>query len=253
MTRRGTKAEVAIVTMVAFGLIIISAAVVKETPNSYVCVLGALSLFSLFLGRWLNGRLLGIFIGDRNLMSLSRLQMVVWTVLILAAYLTICLRPVHNGVAAPLMINVDWHLLALMGISTVSLIGSPVLLGNKIQKEAHSDAVKKAADQLKEDPLEIRQNCCGTLYLNKSVNDASFADIFQGDEIGNTAYIDAAKLQMFLFTFIGLIVYAAALLQMFSSKTYSEMPSISDGWIALLGISHAGYLTSKTSDHTQTT
>jgi len=253
ISRRGSKTEVTVVTVAVLLLITISGRSVAQASWSYLLVLGAFAVFCVFLGRWINGRPMGIFIGDRNLMSLSRMQMVLWTILILSAFLTMCLRRIRDGSPNPLDIGLDQHLWALMGISTASLIGTPLLLGNKSQKTASEDAVKKAAGQLKENHEEIRQNSAGTLYVNKSADDASFADIFQGDEIGNTAFIDVAKVQMFFFTFISLLVYGTALYHMFKGNDYSQMPVLSNGLIVLLGISHAGYLTSKTADHTQTT
>jgi hypothetical protein len=252
-TKMGNRAEVGIVTIAIIIAIALSGMYVNKATSSYLLVLAAFVVFCMFLGRWISGRPLGIFIGDRNLMSLSRFQMVLWTILILSAYLTMCLQRVHHGISDPLAIGMDWHLWALMGISTASLIGSPLLLGNKTQKEADPDAVKKAAAQLKENEGEIQQNSAGTLYANSSINDASFADIFQGDEISNTAYIDVAKVQMFFFTLVSLLVYGTALFQMFKGTNYSAMPNLSDGLIALLGISHSGYLMSKTADHTPTT
>jgi hypothetical protein len=248
--KRGGKFEITVVTLLALALIALSGLYVAKATTAYLLVLVGFAIFCLFLGRWISGRPLGILIGDRNLMSISRFQMVLWTILIVSAYLTMCLRRVHGGVADPLAIAMDWHLWALMGISTVSLIGSPLLLGNKAQKTPEAGAAARAAAQLKEDPGAIRQNSCGLLYANTSILDASFADMFQGDEIGNTAYIDMAKLQMFFFTFVSVLVYGTALFQMFKGGSFAEMPKLSDGLIALLGISHAGYLTSKTAEST---
>jgi hypothetical protein len=64
--------------------------------------------------------------------------------------------------------------------------------------------------------------------------------------------VDPAKMQMFLFTVIALAVYGAALVAMLKKGDYSAMPVPSEGLIALLGISHTGYLASKTTDQTTT-
>lgn len=246
----GSKFEVTVVTILALALIALSGLYAAKATTAYLLVLAGFAIFCLFLGRWISGRPLGILIGDRNLMSISRFQMVLWTILIVSAYLTMSLRRVHGGAPNPLDIAMDWHLWALMGISTVSMIGSPLLLGNKAQKTPDPTATAKAAVQLKEDATAIRQNSSGLLYANPSIADASFADMFQGDEIGNTAYIDVAKVQMFFFTVVSLLVYGTALFQMFKGGSFAEMPKLSDGLIALLGISHAGYLTSKTAEST---
>jgi hypothetical protein len=245
--------EIAVVMLILGFMVFWAARFAAYTINMWALILVAVGLFVCFLGRWISGRLMGIFIGSRNLMSLSRFQMVLWTVLILSAYFTMALHRVRDGAPVdPLAIGMDWHLWALMGISTASLIGSPLLLGSKADKQADQKSVDKAAAALKESAKDIEGNSAGTLYVNKTIADASFLDIFQGDEIGNTAYVDPAKMQMFLFTVIALIAYGAAVAAMLRKGDYSAMPVPSEGLIALLGISHAGYLASKTTDQTTT-
>jgi hypothetical protein len=73
----------------------------------------------------------GILVTERNVMSLSRFQMVLWTLLILSGYLITVMRRVHAGIANPFDIGIDWKLWALMGISTASLVGSPLLVQQK--------------------------------------------------------------------------------------------------------------------------
>lgn len=54
---------------------------------------------------------------------------------------------------------------------------------------------------------EVKENAQGVLFANTSVGDASFSDMFQGDEVTNKAYVDVAKLQMFFFTVIAGLTY----------------------------------------------
>src|ERR1041384_256772 len=49
-------------------------------------------LFVITLGYRISGRPAGILINERNLMSLSRFQMVVWTIIILGAFITIAVE-----------------------------------------------------------------------------------------------------------------------------------------------------------------
>jgi len=214
-------------------------------------------IYFLLLGRWICGRPLGILINERNLMSLSRFQTLAWSVLLLSAFMTIAIKRVHTfwsvSGAAPLNIQMDWHLWALMGISTTSLVGTPLLLTPKMTKNPSEQSFSKAAAQLAEPEQDIKSNSQGTLYANSRIADAAFSDMFQGDEIGNTAHIDLAKLQMFYFTVVSLIsltyAIAASLSDIYGIDKFA-MPIPPDGLLALLGISNAGYLTSKTADHT---
>ena len=243
------RGEVTIVSLILVAVIGWAGAFAATTTNMWFIVLGAFLVFILFLGRWICGRPLGIFVAQRNLMSLSRFQMVLWTVLILSAYFTMCVHRMRDGAPDALLIGMDWHLWALMGISTTSMVGSPLLLGSKMQKDPHQDEIAKAAAQLNDQKVD--DNRVGMLYANPTINDASFADMFQGDEVGNTYYVDVAKLQMFFFTWVSLVVYGAAIFNLLKRGVYSAMPGVSEGLLALLGISHAGYLTSKVTDHTQ--
>ncbi|MBI2998490.1 MAG: hypothetical protein HYY46_08575 [Deltaproteobacteria bacterium] len=217
-----------------------------------------LLVFMIVLGIRVCGRPAGILINERNLMSLSRFQIVVWTLLILSAYLTMALsRVAAGGISDPLAIELDWRLWALLGISTTSLVGTPLILSTKkVKTPANAEAVtKKAAAELKQPEAEIQENIEGTLYGNPSPADARFSDMFEGEEIKNTAYIDMAKVQMFFFTLVAAVSYAVLLFQMIATKSPQELasfPILPDGLIAILGISHAGYLGNKIVDHTQT-
>jgi hypothetical protein len=151
----------------------------------------------------------------------------------------------------------DWHLWALMGISTASLVGSPLVLNSKKDKEPTAGTVEKVAVGLKENANEIEENRQGVLYSNPAITDARFVDMFQGDELQNTKYLDLAKVQMFLFTLIAAAAYAGTLWMTFNQSAgapggLENMPSLSEGLIALLGISHTGYLSSKGISHTKT-
>lgn len=224
---------------------------------NWLLVAVAMTLFLAVIGWQISGRPAGILIFERNLISLSRFQMVLWTLIILSGYFTMAMGRIKAGVDDPLSVGMDWHLWALMGISTASLVGTPLLLSSKKDKEPDAGTVEKVAANLKENPNEIEENRQGVLYSNPSIADARFSDMFQGDELQNTKYIDMAKVQMFLFTLIAAAAYSATLWATFKEGKSApggleNMPGLSDGLIALLGISHAGYLSSKGVAHTKT-
>lgn len=70
--------------------------------------------------------------------------------------------------------------------------------------------------------------------------------------MGETAYVDVSKVQMFYFAVIAIIAYAyavySALANIYPQQGFS-MPTPYDALVALPGISHAAYLTSKTTQH----
>ena len=223
-----------------------------QTRLAWLAVAFCMIAFLFFLGRWISGRPLGVLINERNLISLSRFQMVSWTVLLLSAFFAIAIARLRASSTAPLNVMMDWRLWALMGISATSLVGSPLILSSKLSDAPEAKTIHKTAKALNEPAAEIQANSQGTLYSNAKTSDASLTDMFQGDEVGNTAYVDLSKVQMFYFTIIAVVAYACAL--------YSSMPGMlapdkatmlvpSDALVALLGISHAAYLTSKANQH----
>ena len=234
-----------------------------------VMVTLSLLLMMIVLGLATTNRPLGILINERNLMSLSRFQMVVWTVLILGAYLTFALArikamaaglPSENPITDALAIQIDWHLWALMGISTTSLVGAPLILSAKKSQEPTAAATQKSATMNHETQTDIANNKQGTLYANTHLSDARLTDMFEGDELIDTARIDLAKLQMFYFTLIAAICFFVMVFNLLiegkallaAGKPYLDhLPLLPDGFVAVLGISHAGYLTSKGIARTQ--
>jgi hypothetical protein len=113
---------------------------------------------------------------------------------------------------------------------------------------------------LNEPEADIVANKQGTLYANSKVSDARLTDMFEGDELIDTARIDLAKVQMFYFTVIAAICFFVMVFNLLiesqvmlaGGKPYlNQLPLLPDGFVAVLGISHAGYLTSKSINRTQ--
>ena len=99
-------------------------------------------------GHEINGQWFGVLIDSRNKVSLSRLQITLWTVLVLSTYLTIALPRVSAMVgdkptldaAKALDIRFPDELIVAMGISAVSFAGSSLIKSNKKGKQIKIDA-----------------------------------------------------------------------------------------------------------------
>lgn len=268
----------AILLLVAF---MIAAGWWAPPEVSFVLIIFLMLAVLLALGLAITRNALGVLINERNIMSLSRFQMALWTIVILAAYFAFACVRIHawklgelnnhkvliehpvapnqvpDGafvITDPLNIGMDWHLFALLGISTTSLIGTPLILSTKKDDKPDPSAAQKVAPLTGESPEEIEKNKQGVLYANATIKDARLTDLFQGDELINTAQIDLAKVQMFYFTIIAALCFVVLVFQQLIqvNTDLSSLPVLPDGLIALLGISHAGYLTSKTVTHTNT-
>jgi hypothetical protein len=252
-----------LLVLAALALVLLAAVAAWVIPPgiNWIVVFGLFLLSVLLLGLATTGDLFGTLINEQKLMSLSRFQMLIWTLLIVSAYLTIAMQRVKSGdVVDPLIIGVDWQVWALLGISTTSLVGTPLLNNNKKAKEPSqaagtTSATAKAAETLDEPQAEIERNRTGVLYGNPDIKDARLSDMFEGEELANASFIDMGKLQMFFFTMIIASVYAVQLYQLIANNVLTDdvsLPSINQGLLALLGVSNAGYLGTKSITQTPT-
>ena len=205
--------------------------------------LALLFAFILIIGNGITGKWSGALIDDRNKISLSRLQSVLWTVLVLSAFLTAALTNINFvGAIAGLQIALPQQLWILMGISLSSLIGTPLIHNYKKDKDLPPD------QQVDNDRVESK----GLMMVNKNKNFAQWRDLFCGEDVGNRNNLDLGKVQMFCFTLLLVFAYAVALGALFNSPTHAitVFPALDDSVIALLGISHIGYLANKAVPHT---
>lgn len=191
-------------------------------------------------GHGITGVFKGFLVDSRNKMSLSRLQVVLWTVVVLSAFLAAAVERISAGEADPLAIAVPPEVWGLLGISAGSLAGSAIIKSGRTNDDdatlAQVDAAPNASALL--------NNLQDT---NDSPREASPADLFRGELEGSKEHLDVGKVQMFLFTLVVVLAYARALSAAFdaSGTTISALPDLSPGMLALLAISHAGYLANK--------
>lgn len=220
-------------------------------PLFWMLVLGLMFSFLLVLGL-ATGDIRGVLIDDRNQISLSRFQLVSWTLIIVSAYFTLSLSRVHAMYNSPDLVNamiiaVPWEIWTLLGIGTTALVGTNLILGDM-----------KGRDYKKEDnnPNKYKDlNKEGIVCKNISSKDAKFTDIFIGDELAECSNLNLAKIQMFFFTILILIAYSVLLLHLMganSPNNINSFPLLSQDLVVLLGISNSGYLLQKAAPSTPT-
>ncbi len=221
-----------------------------------------------------SGGFWAIFVDNRNMVSLSRFQIVLWTLVILSAFWTIALARIGDSTnsshadayvcesskvkdkkttcAAPADLQLPGILWALMGISITSAVASPLIKENKAQSthhdhDAYAEVVNHPALQSTYAEFENR----GALAVRKAGEKPSFSDMFKGEEVGSLAYVDIAKVQNFFFTVVAVAAYAvalgAAIAAAGSISGLVQFPDLSEGLVGILGFSHAGYLVNKAS------
>lgn len=209
------------------------------------------------LGKALCGTWKGVLIDERNVVSLSRVQMLLWTTLILTAILAAVLGNITNKNAV-LAVNgylpdIPAHLWMLMGISTGSLLASPLLL--QPQKTSQQATDKTVLELLVQQGYQADQiSLNGPLFQNLSARQARWSDLITGEQTGNCAYLDVARLQMCFLTLIAVVIYTLLLNKMLAqSPLITALPDLNDGLLFVIGISHGGYLLSKASQNSPLT
>lgn len=232
---------------------------VKTSPTSGLVVwylmIGLLIMIVFVVGHGKTGRLLGALIDERNMMSLSRLQLVSWTIVILTAWLTAVLWNLVINKANPLAIALPTDVWLLLGISTTSLVGTPLILSNKTKpfanetemlrqltlkarqqgitgaldrRESSSSDPEPSEENSPSDPepsfsqIERLQKDLGVVFhgqvpYNTGPERARLGDLFQSDEMGSYSQVDLSKVQLFFFTLILVLAYITMLGTMFAS------------------------------------
>lgn len=240
--------------------------VIQDRQLALILILLLLLAAFIVIGLGITGRVSGAWIDERNKMTLSRLQLIVWTVLVLGGWLTLVLRNLATGANDPIAVAIPEQLWLLLGISTASLLGSPLILAGKRNQRVSTVEANETVQQLEgtsvtleaagptsrqlvdSDTKQLR--AVGAVEVRPRPEDASWADLFRGDETGNAAYVDVGKVQLFIFTAVLVLAYAISLFALFAGRdAVAALPALPESMLALLGISHAGYLTTKAVSH----
>ena len=187
---------------------------------AWLLVLALMLAFVIAEGYNLKGVPRGFLIDARRKISLSRLQMLAWTLLVLSAYLVAVMINIRINAPDPLAVAIPAELWILMGISTTSLIGSPLLLNDRVARS-------KTVSPKKE-----------LLSKNDDDRKSSWRDLFCGEDKDNNDFLDISRVQMFYFTFILVLTYAytigAEMLSISARSLWSrtntgEIPSVRIG------------------------
>ena len=212
-----------------------------------------LLVFVLVLGVAQTGRPAGVLIDERNKYSLSRLQTLMWTVIALSAFAALGLTRLANGTVDPFGIALPQELWIALGVTATALVGSPLVRATKM-----TDNRQPNQDEFARTKLALgggdKVNHRGLIVFNTSADDASWLDLFRGEETGNAAILDLGKIQMFYFTAIVLGAYAALIWGQFTTTgtTPAVLPDFTPTLVGLLGLANGTYLANKVVPHSAT-
>jgi hypothetical protein len=221
--------------------------------QGWILILTLMTGFAVVAGHGMTGYWRGILVDNRNRMSLARLQLLAWTLVVLSAIVTAGLTNEAFGASSPLGIEIPQELWVLLGMSTVSAVAAPAVLRQKSQKAAHETELEKTVEQKQiSDGGKVDKQLSTLILCNETPADARWSDLLKGDESGDAATVDLGKLQMFFFTFVLVLGYAVAIARLFDrTGAVSSLPIVDSSVNTLLGISHTGYLANKVVTHSR--
>ncbi len=222
-----------------------------------------IALFVMVAAHGMTGRFwFGWAINEQYRMSLSRVQMFLWTSTVLASFLVSVIANIRSGhLETAVAVGIPEELWLAMGISTSSLVASPLIVSRNKKKQTNESDAEKTVLSLglyTEETLTVdRQNAIvghfeGQVFRNSSPGAANLSDLFRGEATGNASILDFTRVQNLVFTLVLVVAYAANInsvlvssIETIASEQIMSLPGIDNAFVVLLGISHAGYLVAK--------
>lgn len=186
-------------------------------------------LLAVLLGNLVRHEPLGILIDSRGRYSLTQLQLVLWSIVVISLISGVFFGRMFANVPSALDFTIPEEVLLLMGISVGSAVTATVVKAGK-------DAARPAA-----------------IAASNTQDRPRFTQIFLVEE-GELAdrVVDVAKFQAFWITVVLVVAYVAlAVAAIRAAPSPAEMtalPKVAGTFVTLLGISHAGYLAGKIPD-----
>lgn len=244
-------------------------------------LISSIALLGIALGLGTTGDIFGVWVSPQNRISLARMQVTLWTIVVFGAYATIALF--NSGMLAELIQAAQQNagqkglletlvtfptmpsaILAALGIAVGSPMISAIIKGN-VGNTPDADAIDLADDSQLKDNSGVgrfidRVKGDGTnLEVREGPGQASLADLFLGETNDNKNLVDVSRLQNMLITFILVSGYGTLLFEMVrdispetivgalnnSRSLFPTLPSPGGIFATLLAASHGTYLVSK--------
>ncbi len=246
--------------LLAGGLLVLAEDNVFGAAVALVLNMAAVACAFAAISARITGSRTGFALSGLNRYSLSRLQLVAWTVLVVGLLLTVVEWNLllHRPTEAQglLGITVPPNVLVLLGIALGSGVVAPALISLRAATSGGtSDAELAAAKDRKQglasqtgqasaDTSVVRAG--GRIVGNASPAGATWTDLFTGEDVAITGRVDISKVQQAIITLFLLCAYfAAAVASLDAKASISTLPDLGRGLVDLLAFSHAGYLAYK--------
>lgn len=208
-----------------------------------------LLVIAILVGRATGKGVLGILVDNRDRFSLNRLQLVMWTLLVLSTLLGMFFSAVVSHLmygSKFLPENIDLafavpnNLLILMGIS----VGSATTAGAvKSSKDLNPNALVPIQGTVEPNPAAKAEAVVNRAPTSAAVKKPRKLSQVVLEEEGSQIdkIVDVAKFQNFIFT----IALGLAYIVLAANLPKPNYPVFSDTVLWLLGVSHAGYVAGK--------
>lgn len=210
---------------------------------------------AIAVGLGTKGRVTGIWIDERNRVSLARAQVTLWTVVALGGFATIALYNVGLGgpVAFP---QIPAAIAGALGIAFASPMLSAVILSSKALAAPDMTAMQPAASGAGANSSLITGRSADApadlLETRAIPSEASVADVFVGEHVSDAGNVDLSRLQNVVLTVTLVLGYFAMLVGQLGSipadtllTGISALPDPGGAFTAVLLVSHATYLGTK--------
>ena len=243
-------------------------------------VLSAAAIVALVMAAGLafQGLFFGALIDERNRLSLSRTQMVAWTIVLLGGYSVLAMfnaSPCSPATAAsssrlwpsarrpsnrPSASSPQWirSLWAVLGISVAvsPYLSRRILPFQTVDEEAGGAARELEVRPTAPQPANMPAGSPRPLDSRASASEASWSDLFQGEWAADADHVDVSRLQHLVITGLLLASYTVLLIEyvqalggtsvLVAMKTgapvFTSMPPVDGTFVGLLALSHAAYL-----------
>lgn len=203
----------------------------STTLLAWAVMFFALAVLAVFLGLKVCAAKtpLGILIDNRGRYSLTHLQLVLWTTILVSLIAGVFIGRLISNIGDALDFSIPAQVLGLLGISAGSAVSATTIKASK-------DATR--AEYIS---ASVRSDGGGS-----NVTRPRLAQIFLAEE-GTFAdkVIDITKFQNLCFTFVLVAAYTAQAIGAIDAGPVSALPTLSPTFLTLLGISHAAYVAGK--------
>jgi hypothetical protein len=193
-------------------------------------------------------RWLGILIDNRGRFSLNRLQLVLWSIVVISLISGVFFGRLIEGVVNPLEFKIPGRVLGLLGISLGTAVGVGAIKSGKATKEEAKPAGAAPAGprpviEVPEPPGRAETKLAIYQHTNRPPFPAQIFMMEEGEYADDV--IDVSKFQGFGFTVMLVVAYVFMAISAIShAKTaghVTALPDLKGTFLILLGISYAGY------------